>query len=56
MMKSSSLEEVVADVGKGRMKKKKEKKRFEEARWERVENIQKRRWTSQKFLIIKRSC
>ena len=48
MMKSSSLEEVVADVGKGRMKKKKEKKRFEEARWERVENIQKRRWTFSK--------
>ena len=48
MMKSSSLEEVVADVGKGRMRKKKEKERFEEARWERVENIQKRRWTFSK--------
>ena len=48
MKKSSSLEEVVADIGKGRMRKRKDKERFEEARWERVENIQKWKWTFSK--------
>jgi len=48
MKKFSSLEEVVADIGKGRMRKRKDKERFEEARCERVENIQKWKWTFSK--------
>jgi hypothetical protein len=46
--KTSSLEEVVADVEKGRMRKAKEKQRFEGAQWQRVENIYKWRWTFSK--------
>jgi hypothetical protein len=48
MKKSSSLEEVVGDVGKGRRRKAKDKERFQEARWERVENLKKHRWTFSK--------
>jgi len=48
MKKSSSLEEVVADVGKGRMRKAKDKERFEEAGWKRVENIKNWIWTFSK--------
>jgi len=48
MKKSSSLEEVVGDVGKGRRRKAKDKERIQEARWERVENLKKHRWTFSK--------
>ena len=48
MKKSSSLEEVVEDVGKGRRRKVKDKERFQEARWERVENLRKHRWSFSK--------
>ena len=42
---STSLEEVVKEISKERMRKSREKEKFEEAGWKRVENIQKWRWT-----------
>jgi len=53
--KSSSLEEVVKDIGSERMKKVRDKDRFEEAGWRRIENITRWRWTYFKVPAEKKS-